>query len=120
MRFRLFLFGLFLFASCQPQPKIDLNSFLIGGSWCGKSQMAGTDVCLQFFEDKVLVKIEGQEGPGDYFQYAVLEINQDEQKILWEMKGEGLVNIFKVIDQNTVALTLEDIRMEPSRFVRIK
>jgi len=35
------------------------------------------------------------------------------------MKGEGLVNIFKVIDQNTVALTLEDIRMEPSRFVRI-
>ncbi|MDG1652597.1 MAG: hypothetical protein P8H87_03955 [Flavobacteriaceae bacterium] len=119
MRFRLFLFGLFLFASCQPQPKIDLNSFLIGGSWCGKSQMAGTDVCLQFFEDKVLVKIEGQEGAGDYFQYAVLEINEDEQKILWEMKGEGLVNIFKVIDQNTVALTLEDIRMEPSRFVRI-
>ena len=49
----------------------------------------------------------------------VQEINEDEQKILWEMKGEGLVNIFKVIDQNTVALTLEDIRMEPSRFVRI-
>ena len=118
MRFSVLLFSLFLFFSCQESPKIDLNGFLEGGSWCGKSQMAGADVCLEFKEDTVLVKVEGSDQKGNLFQYSILEIDTDNQRVLWEIKGEGLVNIFKVIDQNTVELTLEDFRIEPSKFLR--
>jgi hypothetical protein len=118
MKLFVFLLSLFLLFSCQESPKIDLNDFLIGGSWCGKSQMAGANVCLEFMEDKVLVKVEGGDQTGDYFQYSIIEMDYENQRILWEIRGEGLVNVFKLIDENTVELTLEDFRMEPSRFLR--
>lgn len=118
MKATVFVFYFMLLMSCQETAKIDLNDFLFGGAWCGKSQMAGAYVCLEFMEHKVLIKIDGTADSADYFQYSILEIDAVEQKILWELKNEGLVNIFKVIDQNTVELIQEDIPMEPSKFYR--
>ena len=97
-----FIAIIFLFItviSCNP--KIDLNNYLKGGVWCGYSELSGGELCLEFLETEAYLKVK-RERFFNPIPYVVSKIDEESQSITWEFVGEGTLNKFFVISQDSV------------------
>lgn len=96
-----------LFLSCNSGDKIKLEpNFLIGGEWCGISELAGGQICLEFLDQKAYLRVKNEKfyNPLDYI---IHEIDQKAQTISWEFSGEGTINVFHIKSQDTLEFKQE-------------
>ncbi|MDA9811952.1 hypothetical protein N9C07_07040 [Flavobacteriaceae bacterium] len=102
MKNGLLFLSIILILGCNSltKSKIDAN-FLIGGEWCGESELAGGQICLEFMESKAYLTVKREKfyNPLDY---TILKIDEEAQTIDWEFSGEGTLNVFKIISQDTI------------------
>ena len=106
----------FVLTSCSP--KIDLNSYLQGGVWCGYSELSGGELCIEFLENEAYLKVK-KELFFNSLPYKVREINEESQSITWEFVGEGTLNEFFIISRDTVNFKQKGAK-ECAKFIRKK
>ena len=109
-------FILLFIVSCDSTSKTDLDGFLVGGEWCGESELAGGEICLQFLESKAYLTDKGVRyyNPLDY---EISNIDELQRTTTWEFVGEGTLNVFKIISQDTIEFQQKGAK-KPSLFVR--
>jgi hypothetical protein len=109
---------LLIIVSCDSTSKTNLDGFLIGGEWCGESELAGGEICLQFLDSKAYLTDKGVRyyNPLDY---EISTIDEVQQTITWEFVGEGTLNVFKIISQDTIEFQQKGAK-KPSLFVRTR
>ena len=74
MKNGLLFLSIILILGCNSltKSKIDAN-FLIGGEWCGESELAGGQICLEFMESKAYLTVKREKfyNPLDYTIMAI-------------------------------------------------
>jgi|TARA_B110000285_G_C15141887_1_gene631366 hypothetical protein len=115
----IYIFSATLLLCCNSnaENKIDLN-FLIGGQWCGESELAGGEICIEFLNTKAYLKVKGQRfyNPLDYI---IIKRDGWKKTISWEFVGEGTINVFKIISQDTVEFKQQGAE-SAAKFIRLK
>lgn len=95
------IIGLTCLALVSCSPKIDLKNYLQGGVWCGHSELSGGELCIEFMESNAYLKVKNEL----FFNplpYVITKIDKEKQSITWEFVGEGTLNEFFIISQDTV------------------
>jgi hypothetical protein len=100
MRYSLAI-SVFLITFCSCNPKIDLNNYLQGGVWCGYSELSEGEICIEFLEKDAYLKVK-RERFINSIPYVVHKIDEGKKSITWEFVGEGTLNEFFVVSQDTV------------------
>ena len=95
-----FLFFVLLSCNANGESEIDPN-FLIGGKWCGETEVSGGEICIEFLNEKAYLTTK--DAPfNNALDYLVLKRDAKAQTISWEFAGEGTLNVFKIISQDSI------------------
>ncbi len=117
MKYTLAIALLFLtFYSCNT--KIDLNNYLQGGVWCGYSELSGGELCIEFLKTEAYLKVK-RERFFNPIPYVVHDIDEENLSITWEFVGEGTLNKFFIISQDTLNFKQKGAK-DFAKFVRKK
>ena len=110
---------IFLLLSCNAnrQSEIDPN-FLIGGRWCGETEVSGGEICIEFLNTKAYLTTKNAPF-NNALDYLVLKRDLEAQTITWEFVGEGTLNVFKIISQDSVEFKQKGAK-NPAIFKRLK
>ena len=87
--------------SCNEKPEINLETFLLGEKFCSLPD-AKQYRCLRFQSDKVYISIKEGEPEIGSVSFKIIKTIQEKNLILLELSGEGVINEFTVIHQDTV------------------
>ena len=81
--------------------KINLKNYLQGGMWCGYSELSEGELCIEFMGKDAYLKVKNE----FFFNplpYVIRKIDEEKQIITWEFVGEGTLNEFFIISQDTI------------------
>ena len=87
--------------SCNEKPEINLETFLLGEKFCTLPD-ANQYVCLRFQSDKAYYTTKEGEPEIGSISFKIIKTIQEKNLILLELVGEGVINEFTVIHQDTV------------------
>ena len=110
---------IFLLLSCNFNTESEIDpDFLIGGKWCGETEVSGGEICIEFLNMKAYLTTKDTPFiPA--LEYLVLKRDGETQKITWEFVGEGTLNVFKIISQDSVEFKQKGAK-NPAIFKRLK
>ena len=110
---------IFLLLSCNANSESEIDpNFLIGGKWCGETEVSGGEIYIEFLNMKAYLTTKDIPFiPA--LEYLVLKRDGETQKITWEFVGEGTLNVFKIISQDSVEFKQKGAK-NPAIFKRLK
>ena len=93
---------IFLLLSCNFNTESEIDpDFLIGGRWCGETEVSGGEICIEFMNTKAYLTTKNAPF-NNALDYLVLKRDVEAQTITWEFLGEGTLNVFKIISQDSI------------------
>ncbi len=93
---------IFLSLSCNTNKESGIDpDFLIGGKWCGETEVSGGEICIEFLNTKAYLTTKDKPF-SNALDYLVLKRDGEAQTITWEFVGEGTLNVFKIISQDSI------------------
>ena len=93
---------IFLLLNCNTNRESEIDpDFLIGGRWCGETEVSGGEICIEFMNTKAYLTTKNAPF-NNALDYLVLKRDVEAQTITWEFLGEGTLNVFKIISQDSI------------------
>ena len=87
---------IFLLLNCNTNRESEIDpDFLIGGRWCGETEVSGGEICIEFLNTKAYLTTKNAPF-NNALDYLVLKREVEAQTITWEFVGEGTLNVFKI------------------------
>ena len=75
---------IFLSLSCNTNKESEIDpDFLIGGKWCGETEVSGGEICIKFLNTKAYI-ITKDKPFSNSLDYLVLKRDGEAQTITWE------------------------------------
>tara|TARA_B100000767_G_scaffold193716_1_gene180840 strand:+ start:770 stop:1132 length:363 start_codon:yes stop_codon:yes gene_type:complete len=98
----LFVLLIFLLFSCDVNRESEIDpDFLIGGKWCGETEVSGGEICIEFLNTKAYLTTKNAPF-NNALDYLVLKRDGEARTITWEFVGEGTLNVFKIISKDSI------------------
>ena len=97
---KILVFLFVAFTACESQPEFRLDTYILGEKFCN---LDSVEVCVRFQADKGYYSVNGKEDL-EGFPFKIIKTVKEENLILFEVIGEGIVNEIKVIHKDTITI----------------